>query len=581
MRRKSIGVALALVTLLALLPGSPAHAAAPSGPTLAIDTPGALTDLQAVTMTGRGLTPGDTLFFMECQQYGNLCTYWTDVSGVVNDAGTLTLTATAHRYVDDYMDRLPRDDCAYVDCGFAFVRRGDYEDGYLVVAETIGHFARTQPATPTASIEAHSPLPAVVSTHAVGHGFAPGSRVLPSRCFVPRPGNESCDKQTVATTDAHGDVSVPIELRRIGVGYLAGVDCADPALLCSVRLESFDYGATARVPLVYDPTSFPPPAPTITVTPQLVRHVAARVTVTGQGFRPLHEADVSGPGDYHSATVDASGSFTTTLDVQRYMVSLNDSMIDCARRGACSVAASTGPDDVAASTPITFAAHSDDPTLVLDGATVAEGSGTTAASFRVHLDRPASVPVTFWYASGLGGVPSDPNLSYAFGTEEIPAGQTELSVPIVVHGDRLDQADRHTGFGILELSGAQLAGRPLIPITVRDDDRRPALRVGSTTVRETDGLQFVSVPVTLNAPSGRDVTVGWVTHHDTARSGTDYVRLRGTLTIPAGQQRGTITVAVLGDRVHETSERFHVALDDPVNAVIADHDAVVTIHDDD
>jgi len=229
--------------------------------------------------------------------------------------------------------------------------------------------------------------------------------------------------------------------------------------------------------------------------------------------------------------------------------------------------------------PITFAAHSDDPTLVLDGATVQEGDGASPASFRVHLDRPASVPVEFWILVGFSG--QDPDLHSNFAVETIPAGRTALTVPFTLYGDRIDEPDHHTGFAIVSVTGAQFAGAPLVPITVRDDDPSPALRVGSTTVPETDSPRFVSVPVTLNAPSGRDVTVDWVTHHDTARASSDYVRLRGTVVIPAGQRRATITVAVLGDRVHETSERFHVTLDDPVHATIADGDAFVTIHDDD
>jgi hypothetical protein len=320
----------------------------------------------------------------------------------------------------------------------------------------------------------------------------------------------------------------------------------------------------------------------ITVTPLPLRHVAAEVTVTGHGFRPLHDVDVSGPGGGATATADAAGSFTTDFEVQRYVrstVSIYGTVVDCATPGACAVIATTGPDDLPAAAPITFAAHSDDPTLVLDGATVQEGNGETRQRLRVHLDRPASVPVEFWILAGFGA--GDPDLRAGFAIATIPAGQTELTVPFTLYGDRLDEPDHHTAFGIISLTGAQLAGPPLVPITVRDDDPQPALRVGSTTVRETDGPQFVSVPVTLNAPSGRDVTVQWVTHHDTARESRDYIRLRGTLTIPAGQQRGTVTVAVLGDRVHETSERFRLTLDDPVHATIADDDAFVTVHDDD
>jgi hypothetical protein len=574
--------------LAMLVPGSPARAAAAT-PTLVVDNPGALEDQRPITVTGAGLTPGETLYFMECQSNGGLCTYASGPPGTVDHTGHLTLTATAQRYIHDYMFIPPNVDCAYQECGIALVRRGDFEDGYQVVAETVGHFDRTQSPSLSVAVEAPAPLPAVLSTRLIGRGFTPGSQVLASRCTsfpLSRFGHavEHCDRQQSATADAAGNVAVPIELRRITVG--TDIDCADPEWQCTVRLDGPGYTTVARTRLVFDPASFPPPAPTITVSPTPVRHVAATVTVRGQGFRADRDVFVAGAGGSVTVRTDAAGTFVTPLTVQRYNLrypggTVAQPIVDCADPGACTVGATTGPDDEPASTPIAFAARSDDPVLVLDGATVTEGNGITNASFRVHLDRPSTAPVTFSYDSGIATSPADPDLSYAFGTEEIPPGQTELSVPFVVHGDRLDEPDHHTGFPVIELTGAQLSGRPIIPIEVRDDDPRPALRIGSTTVRERDDNSFAFAPLTLNAPSGRAVTVGYVVHHDTARAGRDYVRARGTVVIPAGQITGRIPVVILGDGAHETSERFTVAIDGAVNARIADGDANVTIHDDD
>ena len=76
------------------------------------------------------------------------------MSGIVDASGRLTLTAIAHRYVREYMDSKPDIDCSYEDCGFAFVRRGDYEDGYLMIAETSGHFAEPAATAPSLASEA-------------------------------------------------------------------------------------------------------------------------------------------------------------------------------------------------------------------------------------------------------------------------------------------------------------------------------------------------------------------------------------------------------------------------------------------
>ena len=155
-------------------------------------------------------------------------------------------------------------------------------------------------------------------------------------------------------------------------------------------------------------------------------------------------------------------------------------------------------------------------------------------------------------------------------------------MPIVVHGDRLDEPDHHTGFTVIDLTGAQLAGRAFIPMTILDDDPRPALRVGSTHGARDRRAAFASVPVTLNAPSGRDVTVHL---RHAPRHRTRVARLRphpGTLTICGRRDHAArITIVILGDRTHEASERFRVTLESAVHARIADGDANVTVHDDD
>ena len=121
---------------------------------------------------------------MECQFYGGLCTYGPGVSGIVDASGRLTLTAIAHRYIREYMDSKPDIDCSYEDCGFAFVRRGDYEDGYLVIAATARHFAEPAATAPSLRVEAAAPLPAVVNTPAHGEWLRPGQQ----RRVEPLPG---------------------------------------------------------------------------------------------------------------------------------------------------------------------------------------------------------------------------------------------------------------------------------------------------------------------------------------------------------------------------------------------------------
>jgi hypothetical protein len=86
--------------------------------------------------------------------------------------------------------------------------------------------------------------------------------------------------------------------------------------------------------------------------------------------------------------------------------------------------------------------------------------------------------------------------------------------------------------------------------------------------------------VTLSATSAQTVTVDWATADGTATAGSDYQSASGTLTVPAGQTMGTITVLVNGDRLGELDETFVVKLSSPINAIIADGQGVGRILDD-
>ncbi|MGZ6953941.1 MAG: Calx-beta domain-containing protein, partial [Acidimicrobiia bacterium] len=87
--------------------------------------------------------------------------------------------------------------------------------------------------------------------------------------------------------------------------------------------------------------------------------------------------------------------------------------------------------------------------------------------------------------------------------------------------------------------------------------------------------------VLLTAPSGRDITVEFVTHHGSARSGSDYVRVRGSVRIPAGSIVGRFTVPIVDDRVREATESFRIELDDGEHVTIDRGTATATIVDDD
>lgn len=95
------------------------------------------------------------------------------------------------------------------------------------------------------------------------------------------------------------------------------------------------------------------------------------------------------------------------------------------------------------------------------------------------------------------------------------------------------------------------------------------------------GVTGFTVTVSLSKTPLTNVTVDYSTADGTATAGVDYVAKSGTLTIPAGQTSGTITINVIGDLDVEPDETFFVNLSNSHGASITDNQAQVTITNDD
>ncbi len=109
----------------------------------------------------------------------------------------------------------------------------------------------------------------------------------------------------------------------------------------------------------------------------------------------------------------------------------------------------------------------------------------------------------------------------------------------------------------------------------------PNLRISDATVTEgNSGTAQATFTVELSNVSSQPVTVAYATANGTSAE-SDYQATTGTLTIPAGQTMGTITVLVNGDTNVEPNETFFVNLSSPSNATIADSQGLGTITNDD
>ena len=222
------------------------------------------------------------------------------------------------------------------------------------------------------------------------------------------------------------------------------------------------------------------------------------------------------------------------------------------------------------------------PTFAVSDVTAFEGNaGTTTASFTVTLSAPSGKEVSVDYATADGTAAAGSDFLPLSGTLVFLPGQVQRTVVVTVMGDALDEADEAFTLVLSNPASASLEDAEGLG-AILDDDLPPALRIADASVVEgRAGLSPMPFAVTLEAPSGREVKVSFATSPGRARPGSDYVPATGVLTLPPGTIAGTITVQVVGDRLHEKTETFTMILSGAFGATLADGRGIGRIVDDD
>ena len=107
----------------------------------------------------------------------------------------------------------------------------------------------------------------------------------------------------------------------------------------------------------------------------------------------------------------------------------------------------------------------------------------------------------------------------------------------------------------------------------------PTLWVSDSTGYELRGVMFFSV--TLDPPATETVTVDYATSPGSAKAGTDYVHVTGTLTFAPGAGVQPIRVVIVDDSVEDSGQTFKLVLSNASNATIADAEGLGKIFNSD
>ncbi len=203
-------------------------------------------------------------------------------------------------------------------------------------------------------------------------------------------------------------------------------------------------------------------------------------------------------------------------------------------------------------------------------------SGTVALTIERVFGSTGAASVDWMTIPGSAGT-SD--YTSASGTANFANGETTKTINIAITPDALDEPTESLNVELSNVSVGTDLGTAHTTIHITDDDPAPSLSIADASGVESNApLPF---DVTLSAPSGRTITVDYLTSNGTAIAGSDYAAAAGTVTFAPGETLKTINVQLVNDTSIELSETFDVTLSNPAEATIADGTATGTITNDD
>ena len=218
------------------------------------------------------------------------------------------------------------------------------------------------------------------------------------------------------------------------------------------------------------------------------------------------------------------------------------------------------------------------PVIALTIHDTAANEAEPTATFAVSVSEASRSDIVVEYVTHEGAATAGRDYVASSGTLTIPAGALsgQITIPII-DDDDFDEGIESFSVELRNPVRAVLADAQGVGVIQEND--LVDMTIADTAAEEGDGM--MTFTVRLSQASRSEVSVDYSTQDGTARAGSEYSATCGTLTIPAGDSSGTIVVDMLDDQFDEQEKTFTVDLSNPVNAALADPQAVGTIRDDD
>ncbi|SDD06044.1 Calx-beta domain-containing protein [Pedobacter soli] len=257
---------------------------------------------------------------------------------------------------------------------------------------------------------------------------------------------------------------------------------------------------------------------------------------------------------------------------------LTDNIVEGTETVIATLASTNNPAVTASNTPATINI-SDNTTATVTVAGTADGAEpNTPGKFTFTLSNVSTTDTQITYAVG-GSATSGADYTAIGTTVTIPAGQTTATVTVPVLDDNIAEG---TETVILTMTAATsnpsvTASTTPASINITDNDTAVATIAAGTPGNE-NGPVNGTFTVTLSNPSAQPTTITY-TLGGTATEGSDYSTIvTKTITIPAGQTTGTITIPVLTDNLVEGVETVIATLATSGNPLVSVSNTPATIN---
>ena len=163
---------------------------------------------------------------------------------------------------------------------------------------------------------------------------------------------------------------------------------------------------------------------------------------------------------------------------------------------------------------------------------------------------------------------------------------SSASIIITPVNDNLAEGTENVVLTVLAEPAYEISGPANAQLGIVDNDSVSLSQISISDISVVEGklrkTAKATVTITLSEPSLEPVSVVLDTLDGTAIQGIDYMGVSGVvITFDPGVTSRTYTITVIGDSLPEENESFIVQLSNPINGIIVDDKATVTIIDDD